>query len=77
MDTRTTTERVAAASLSAMEARGISVYELARRTGIARSTLNRRLSGYSPFTLRELDAISTALNLEPGSLVGPVERSAS
>ena len=40
-------------------------------TGIPRVTLDRRLSGRTPFTLNELDRIAEALSIPTASLLAP------
>lgn len=51
---------VAATIRDVMHTQGVSIAELERRSGIARTTLTRRLAG-SPLSLDELEAIATAL----------------
>lgn len=60
----TRTAQVAAAVEDARKTAGVSEEVLADRTGIARSTLKRRLAGFSPaFTVEELQAIANALDV--------------
>lgn len=53
---------------------GVSVREFAKQVGISRTTLARKLSGESDFTLGELAAISAALGYEtPSRFMADVE----
>jgi len=54
---------------SARTAAGISELELANRTHIARTTLQRKLAGAAEFTVGELDSIATVLDLDLIDLV--------
>lgn len=59
-----TSESVAASVRAAVEDAGLSQGELARRTGIARVTLNRRLAGRGrPFLVSELFVISQCVGV--------------
>lgn len=53
----------------ARDAAGITDVELAERTLIARTTLQRKLAGVVEFTIGELDAIATVLDLDLNELV--------
>lgn len=44
---------------------GVSVKELAECTGIPRSTLQRRLGGFGPFDVGQLELIGERLNNTP------------
>lgn len=58
-DMSTKTARLAAERVRGlMVAAGESEKSLAERTGIPRATLGRRLTGNSPFTVSELDALA-------------------
>lgn len=59
----TFSERTARRVRSAMDSAGMSETELARRSGIARVTLGRRLAGHGSFALNEVEAIADALDL--------------
>ena len=59
---------------AALEQRGESVQGLALATGIPRTTLIRRLGGFSPFTVAELDAIAAALCLDVSALLPEPEQ---
>lgn len=48
----------------------MSEQELARRSGIARVTLRRRLDGHGSFSLNEVELIATALDLNVAQLLG-------
>lgn len=54
---------------AAMEAADETAYSLAQKTLIPKVTLLRKLAGGSAFTVDELDAIATALDVEPAELV--------
>ena len=62
----------------AMESAGLSVLATSEKTGIARTTLNRRLEnpGISPFTVLELAQISSATGVSLDVLTKASERSA-
>lgn len=55
--------RVAGAVASAMVAAGTSQREVAGMTGIPLTTLNRRLTGRSPFLVTELASIASVLGV--------------
>ena len=59
-----TTATVAVKVREALSDAGISDKKAADMTGIARSTLARRLAGYSPFTVTELASIASLLGLD-------------
>ena len=63
--TRTVAERVR----SAMVDKGQTAKSLAEAAGIPRTTLARRLTGNSSFTLNELDAIAPLLGLTAAHLL--------
>ena len=71
MDTRSFSEIVAKRVEAAITQSGETQLGVALATGIPRSTLARRLSGYSPFTVSELSAIATALGVDVLTLVAP------
>ncbi len=49
---------------------GVSVQELAEKIGMDKSTLYRRISGNGEdFTIREIDDIKVALQLDPSEAV--------
>ena len=75
--TTTTAHLVASKIGEEMVARGVSVKELADVTGIARMTLTRRLTGNSPFTITELDAISAHFNTTADRLVADARAGAA
>jgi transcriptional regulator with XRE-family HTH domain len=58
------THQVATAVTAATSEAGHSILALAEGTGIPRTTLLRRLSGRSSFTVAELEAIATFLKVE-------------
>jgi predicted transcriptional regulator len=51
---------------------GVTVVWLCEETGIPRSTLSRRLSSRSSFTLNELQRIAEALRVPVSDLLQPV-----
>lgn len=61
-------ERVAATVAETIDRHGVKLVWLSDQTGIPRTTLDRRLSGKSPFTVAELDAIAAALRIPVESL---------
>lgn len=77
MDTNRTVSETAAIVVAQVAARverrakdaGLNPVLLAERTGIARSTLLRRLSGASPFTVAELAAVAGALDVSLSDLI--------
>lgn len=62
-------EAVAAAVRAAIEEAKTNTFQVATATGIARSTLERRLLGVTPFTVRELKAIADHLGIPSASLM--------
>ena len=69
--TRYTAERVAAG----IEAADLTTLAVSEQTGIPRTTLIRRLTGTSPFTVAELGLISAELGVAPESLIGTADSS--
>lgn len=57
---------------AAMEAADETVYGLAQKTLIPKVTLLRKLAGGTSFTIDELDAIATALDVTPADLLREV-----
>ena len=57
-NTTDASRRVAAAVSAALGDSDISILSAAESTGIPRSTLTRRLTGNSPFTIVELELIA-------------------
>lgn len=66
MDTKTATANKVVAAL---EGGGVSHLELSQTTGIARTTLLRKLQGVVPFNVVELGRIADALAVDPLTLV--------
>lgn len=62
--------RVAATVSEAIEAQGQTVRGVANSAGIPRATLIRRLSGVTPFTVAELDAIASVLDVPVSTFLG-------
>lgn len=67
----TTTERLAAEVRAQMGRGRTSLAALADTSGISESTLKRRLSGNSDFTVREVELIASALEVKPIDLLVP------
>jgi transcriptional regulator with XRE-family HTH domain len=65
----TYSSRVAEQVTAKMEAAGLSQLGLSEKTGIARATLIRRLTGRSPFQVDELEAIAGVLGISVGDLL--------
>lgn len=63
------TQGTARAVTAAMEAAGASQLAMSEATGIPRTTLLRRLSGSSPFTIAELERIADHLQVPVESLI--------
>lgn len=68
-----TERRVAEAVAAAMQTAGVTQTALASDTGIPLSTLNRRLLGHQPFTIRELASIATALGVSITDITSAAE----
>jgi len=66
MDTLTAT--VAARVRDAIDSAGITHVGLSESTGIPRTTLIRRLNGFAPFTLEELEAVAHVLGTSVSDL---------
>lgn len=73
----TTQRALAAAEIRAAIARaGIGKAEVARRAGLARQTLSRKLAGLTPITLEELTRIAAAVDTPPEALAAAACRKA-
>lgn len=66
MDTKTAT---AAKVAAAVEKAGITRRDLSNATGIAYTTLYRKLHGHVPFNVDDIDSVAKALRVKPASLV--------
>lgn len=64
-----TSRRIAGVVERRISASGISLREAARQTGIPLTTLSRRLTGNSPFSLPELAAVAELLGVVASELV--------
>lgn len=64
MDTNTADHTVAQRVTAAMQAGGYSQKATAEASGIPRVTLIRRLSGATPFTVKELASIADVLGCD-------------
>lgn len=70
MEQATTTARqVSVRVAEQIKASGVTLVWLCERTGIPRSTMNRRLAGHSAFNLNELDQIAAALRIGTAELL--------
>jgi len=76
MDTKNYANAVAKAVSEAIKAGGKTQVGISEKTGIPRATLARRLSGLTPFTVAELAAIATVLEIPLTSLVTPIKKQA-
>ena len=73
--TRPYTEAVRVAVARAMEEAGVNATRLSQATGIAPTTLGRKLNGLAPFNVTELDVIARSLDLDVERFSAP-ERAA-
>jgi len=72
MDTRTDTDQaVAEVVASALREAGVAQRDAAERTGIPMTTLRRRLTGHSSFTMSELARIAALLDTTVTALLEP------
>lgn len=62
---------------SAIKAAGLSQREVAERSGIPTTTLNRRLNTGSPFIYEELVAVARVIGRTVSDLIAEAERAAS
>lgn len=62
---------------SALDAAGRTPLAVSEQTGIPRTTLLRRLTGTSPFTIAELDLISVLLDVPVHSLIPSTDSGAT
>lgn len=69
MEQTQTASYVAERVSEAIKEHGVTVVWLCERTGIPRSTLNRRLTGAAAFDMNELDRIASALRISTASLL--------
>lgn len=63
------TRETAALVQAALDAAGRTPLSVSEHTGIPRTTLLRRLTGTSPFTIAELELIATLLAVPVHSLI--------
>lgn len=63
------TTATAAAISSAASSAGVSMREIASRTGIAYTTLWRKMRGLASFTVEDIARIASVLNVAPTALV--------
>lgn len=66
------TQAIAKAVHEAMERMGFTTHALMKATGIPRSTLDRRLTGFSPFTTAELANVAHVLDTSLSALLNEV-----
>lgn len=69
MDTTSFTSAVAESVDHLMEEVGESLLSLSTKTGIARTTLRRRIAGQTSFTIRELELVAIALGTTVDNLI--------
>lgn len=70
MDPRTYTATATLAKIkAAIDTAGLTREEVAARSGIAKTTLLRKLAGFVSFTLDDVASLAAVLNVEPDSLV--------
>lgn len=69
MTSLTPTELVAANIRAELGRRSMSQLALSARTGIQRSTLQRKVTGQTQITIADLFVIADALNIAPASLI--------
>jgi transcriptional regulator with XRE-family HTH domain len=67
---QTPTERVAAAIRGELARQRRTQRDLAEALGMAQQSVSRRLSGTTPISVGELDAISLYLGVAPAQLLG-------
>lgn len=72
----TPAHRIAGVVSQALEVRGLTVVALSDATGIPRTTLIRRLSGRSPFTVNELGEVADALGMTSTEILTAAEPAA-
>lgn len=65
----TTSRNISEAAAAALEAQGLSSRKAAELTGIALTTLNRRLSGATPFKVDELAVVANVAGTTVTALV--------
>lgn len=63
MDTLPASQRVALAVRDHLRQAGKTQLDIVDATGIPRTTLNRRMTGNSPFTISELELIAGAIGV--------------
>ncbi|WP_032703817.1 helix-turn-helix domain-containing protein [Mycobacteroides abscessus] len=56
-------------ALSVVDASGVDRRDIASNLGISVTTLNRRLSGESPFNANELVGLANVLGIKPSELL--------
>jgi len=66
-------EQVAQTVAEAIRAAGHSQRQVAEGTGIALVTLNRRLTGHTPFTIAELSAVAKFLGCSVSDFIARAE----
>lgn len=69
MDTISYQRGVASQVAEAIESHGSNAFAVSEGTGIPRSTLNRRLTGVSPFTVAEVASIAAFLGVDVRTLL--------
>lgn len=65
----TTTAATTARVVAAVTQAGMTRLELSEESGIAYTTLGRKLRGQSSWTVEDIDIVARVLKVEPASLV--------
>lgn len=76
MDTLPASQRVALAVRDHLRQAGKTQLDVVGATGIPRTTLNRRMTGNSPFTITELELIAAFLGVTVTEILRTSERAA-
>jgi transcriptional regulator with XRE-family HTH domain len=76
MDTPSNSRRVADAVRERLRELGKTQLDIVDATGIPRTTLNRRMTGLSPFTITELELIAAFLDTTPSKFLTAAEAAA-
>lgn len=71
MDYEPLSSKVARSTRALLAVRGETIESLSHSTNIAHSTLKRRLSGISPFTIDELSVIASHFEVGVADLIAP------
>lgn len=77
MDTTTYIQEVAKSVRTHMECEGESILSLSKKTLIPYTTLQRRVSGDHPFTIRDLAVIANTFDTTPDAFLPKVSSAAN